>query len=51
MALAYYYHTLLALNQMAHLILWQINKTTFLVVTKEAVKRGEHGVKRWSYET
>jgi hypothetical protein len=36
MALTCYYHTLLALNRMAHLILWQINKTAFLAVTKEA---------------
>ena len=36
MVLAYYYLTLLSLKEMAHLILWRINRTAFLVVMKEA---------------
>ena len=36
MLLAYYYLTLLSLKEMAHLILWRINRTAFLVCMKEA---------------
>ena len=36
MVLAYYYLTLLPLKEMAHLILWRINRTALLVVMKEA---------------
>jgi hypothetical protein len=35
MVLAYYYLTLLSLKEMAHLILWRINRTALLVVMKE----------------
>jgi hypothetical protein len=40
MVLAYYYLTLLSLKEMAHLILWRINRTAFLVVMKEAERVG-----------
>ena len=51
MVLAYYYYlTLLSLKEMAHLILWRINRTAFLVVMKETVREREQ-VKGCGYRT